>query len=273
MDRLRAAIRHVRADYMPPAGDGAAGDGAAEDLLEAVYVFTRCRADEVGEDQALQEIVVAAIPPRAVHERMQKWAEFEAQFSVPLDLRRVETGRRATHDRLVAARAAGVAVEYLGDPAEYTGSAPIAARAVPPHVPWTAADRKLVMDAYIADFGLGPGEWIDVHWPPVAALQTAGRIVIAPMRPCDYHARTWTEPDGRCRDCVATLAVVVDEPARWSFTTRLARLALAFDGVGRPRFHTVFVAVAHTVGELEQDPRDVLLGPADGRGGGMLSGD
>ncbi|MFC7752097.1 hypothetical protein [Tsukamurella soli] len=107
MDRLRAAIRHVRADYMPPAGDGAAGDGAAEDLLEAVYVFTRCRADEVGEDQALQEIVVAAIPPRAVHERMQKWAEFEAQFSVPLDLRRVETGRRATHDRLVAARAAG----------------------------------------------------------------------------------------------------------------------------------------------------------------------
>ncbi|MCZ4537877.1 hypothetical protein O4159_20950 [Gordonia terrae] len=136
--------------------------------------------------------------------------------------------------------------------------------AIPPQVEWTEADRKTVLDEAVSTYGVAPGEWYSVEWPPTeCSLWTPGYLVTSEWEPCDEHT---DDPDSdealecvRCEDSVTT---DIEEMALWKFTTKLTHHRIGFDSNGSlvvDRF-TEEIDPLFEVREITQDPRLIRIG-------------
>ncbi|UPG69876.1 hypothetical protein [Gordonia hongkongensis] len=216
-------------------------------------------------DQAVIDELVSRIPAKSVHERMNSAAYLAAEIDAA-------TAEAATLD---SHRSGGPAsqqdatdTELLGDPADYAGIDPIEDVAIPPRVVWTEADRKIALDEAASTYGVAPGEWYSVEWPPTdATLWTPGYLVTSEWKPCDEHT---DDPDSdealECVQCEDSVTTDIEEMAVWKFTTRLTHHRIGFDSNGSlvVERSTEDIDPSFEVREITQDPRLVRIGPPHG---------
>lgn len=224
---------------------------------DAVMLAQKALLD--AEKRVLEEEVVAKIPPRKIHDMRHRWTHFEAEMTTPVELLKVDTGRAGTTPWRDLADDCGVEVEYVGSDGDYDGFDPIEDRALPPTVPFKDADKKRALDEYIRSRGLEPGEWVDMEWPPEPSLWTEGHWYWSEIEPCSAHEEE--ESDDICVDCEDSRTPVIDQMAEWHWTTTVLTYELNFmeDGSECEREYTEH---GYEVATVEQDPRDVLLGPS-----------
>ncbi len=124
---------------------------------------------------------------------------------------------------------------------------------------WTDADRKVALEEAIRIYGIEPGQWFDVEWPPVAHLYDPGHVYRTDFEPCDSHAEDGG--DDECVDCQDSVRHVVEDMAQWKWTTTLNINEIGFDREGREFSTTTHVDQAFEVATTHQDPREILIGP------------
>ncbi|MET4164939.1 MULTISPECIES: hypothetical protein [Gordonia] len=208
-------------------------------------------------DQVVVDELVSRIPATSIHERMNSSAYLAAELP-PLTSESTSPAAETSGSEMVDS-------ELLGDPDDYCGFDPIEDVAVPPQVTWTEAHRKAALDTAVNTYGVSPGEWFAVEWPPTeGSLWSPGSLVTSEWEPCEAHA---DDPDSdeaedciRCEDSVST---DVDEMAVWKFTTTLTQYRIGFDRSGslvRDRFAEE-IDRAFEVREFTQDPRLIRIGP------------
>lgn len=210
------------------------------------------------EDQVIKGEVIGKIPHRKIHDMRQQWTHFEAEVTEPGDLARVDAGPIGTKAWRDRADEIGVEVEYVGSAGDYDGSGPIEDRALAPAVEWTDADKKRALDEYIESRGLEPGEWVDMEWPPEASLWTEGHWYWSEIEPCPDHKEE--DPEDVCMDCEDSRTPVIDQMAVWHWTTTVQTYELEFREDGSER-ESEYADHGYEIATVEQDPRDVLLGP------------
>lgn len=207
--------------------------------------------------------IIRELPPRLVHERRNSWA-FEAEVTEPIDLETVRHDELSTlhwYDR--AATATVDSPEPVGNPADYRGFDPIEDVALAPKMNWTDADRKVALEMAIGIYGVEPGQWFELEWPPGAHLYDPGDVCTTEFVPCDAHV----EGDGNedCVACTASVRQVVESMAEWKWTTTLRINEIGFDRDGAESSAEVHTEQAFEVAFTEQDPREIVIGPP-GRG-------
>ncbi|WP_338857282.1 hypothetical protein WDY80_08135 [Gordonia hongkongensis] len=212
-------------------------------------------------EQAVVDELVSRIPARAVHERMNS----AAYLAADIDAATAEAGgldmNRSTSPTM---QHGATDTELLGDPADYAGIDPIEDVAIPPQVVWTEADRKVALDEAVSTYGVAPGEWYSVEWPPTeCSLLTPGYLVTSEWEPCDEHT---DDPDGdvalECVRCGDSVTTDIEEMAVWKFTTKLTHHRIGFDSKGSlvvNRF-TEEIDPLFEVREITQDPRLIRIG-------------
>ncbi len=213
---------------------------------------------EKAEDQAIADGLIARIPHRRIHDRRHRWTNFEAEVTEPVNIPHVNTGRSGTAGWHRRAEDEHIDVEYLGDTGGYDGFDPIEDRALPPEVPWTDADKKVALDKYIELHGLARGEWVDMEWPPEPSLWTEGSCYLTEGEPCPAHLEEG-EPDD-CADCQASVTEEIAQMAVWNWTTTVRTYEIGFSAAGEER-EEEYADHGYLVATIEQDPRDVLIGP------------
>ncbi len=224
-------------------------------------IVARERADR----QVIADYIAEHLPARVVHD-----TEHSALYATASTLEVVpdDVGNPGSDAHWTArAEDVGIWTELLGDSGDsYEGSDPIEDVAVPPSVPWTAADHVAALEQAIAVHGIEPGQWYEVEWPPEEAnLWSPGYAYPTHGEPCDRHDDGVSdEVDDDCDDCRAP-AFVVEAPAEWRFTTELRSRRLVFDENGHDEATVEVVDPAFEIRSLRQDPRCILLG-APGRG-------
>ncbi|UQX10184.1 hypothetical protein [Candidatus Mycobacterium methanotrophicum] len=123
------------------------------------------------------------------------------------------------------------------------------------------------MEEAIRIYGLEPGQWIELEWPPTAGLWDPGNVYATEFEPCEAHA----EPDDAgawddCPDCQDSVREVIERMAQWKWTTELRIYQIGFDAGGNERDEEVYSDNAFEVAIIEQDPREILIGsPGEGR--------
>ncbi|MBY6685145.1 hypothetical protein HQ305_00285 [Rhodococcus sp. BP-149] len=190
-------------------------------------------------DDVMGEYVARTVPAQAVHEGRHR------------DLRDATKTLDPPAERV---RSVGVESEKLGSPAEYSGSSPIEDVALPPEVPWTAADKWTALERVIAQYGIDPGHWYDIEWPPEASLYDPGHVDETEMVLCEQHQEA--SPEG-CPACEGSVREVVESLARWVFHADVRSYRLSFDGSGREIEHHVATERGVEVGSITQDPREI----------------
>lgn len=245
--------------------DGLHGVDAVNAALEA-----HARA----EDMVIEREIIGRLPRRLVHELRNGWAYRESEFTDPLDPARVDTGEMSTIHWYDRADVAHVTVEPVGNPDYYyeLGAInPIEDVARPPHVHWTDADKKRAMEEAIRIYDLPPGQWIELEWPPAAHLWDQGDVCLTEFEPCEAHAELYEQSDDTaacvdCPDCQASVREVVEQMAQWKWTTALRIHQIGFDAEGSECDAEVYSDNAFEVAIIEQDPRELMIGPP-GQGG------
>lgn len=209
-------------------------------------------------ERVIKDEVIARIPHLMIHDVNHRWTHFEADVSEPVDLANVNTGRSGTRVWRELADEVGVEVEYVCSEGGYDGFDPIEDRALPPAVEWTDADKKRALDGYIESRGLGRGEWVDMDWPPEPSLWTEGHWYWSEVEPCPAHQEEC--PEDECVDCEDSRKPVVEQMAEWHWTTTVHVYELEFRDDGS-EYEREDAEHGYQVATVEQDPRDVLLGP------------
>lgn len=214
------------------------------------------RAEEV----VIEREIIGRLPSRLVHERRNAWAYLESEFTAPLDPDTVDTGPASTQHWIDRGGEAHVDVERIGDPLNYIGSGPIEDVALPPRLNWTAADHRAALEKAIEIYGLEPGQWMELEWPPVASLWTPGDVHTTEFEACAAHAESEVGMDD-CDDCAGSVRDVIETMAQWNWSTRLTIKQVDFDGAGAERYVDVYEDLAFQVALIEQDPRELVIGP------------
>ncbi|MXP21541.1 hypothetical protein GIY30_09280 [Gordonia sp. HNM0687] len=228
------------------------------------------RAASAADDESTQQVVgelVSLIPTRVIHERKNAWAYLDAEVQQPV----IDAGPLADsevwRDRADAANID--ALDRLGNPEDYDGAEPIEDIAVPPDVAWTEADRKAALDNAVDTYGLEPGEWYSMEWPPTeASLWSAGSVSRTEWEPCSAHE---DDPDSdeaeTCVTCEDSVRETVVAEALWVFTVALTKNRIGFDISGTLVDDLISEEIdsSFEVREIEQDPREILIG-SPGRG-------
>ncbi|MBP2453005.1 hypothetical protein [Mycolicibacterium lutetiense] len=203
---------------------------------------------EAAEDLVIGREIIGALPPRVVHERRHRWAYLEAEVADPVDpatVRHDELSTRHWHDR--AAAATVDLPEPVGNPGDYRGHDPIEDVALAPQMHWTDVNKKAALEAAIGVYGIEPGQWFDLEWPPVAHLYDPGSVHESGFEPCEAHVEDGGDD--------------VEAMAEWRWTTMLRINVIAFDHEGRELSRECYFEQAVEVATTYQDPRDVLIGP------------
>ncbi|MFF7944755.1 hypothetical protein ACFZC5_34090 [Nocardia gamkensis] len=222
------------------------------------------------EDQVIEREIVARLPARAVHEHRHKWAYLVSEITPPIDPELIYTGAGSAKTWLERAAAAGMETERVNNPWDYHGIDPIEDLALPPDVSWTDADKKAAMESWIDAFGLEPGHWIELDWPPEANLWSLGHLYRTEFEPCEAHAEAYDDVDGDesyfedCADC-SQVEVIVEEMAQWTWSTSVNLMKLYFSSEGEELDRRVYRDGSFEICTMEQDPRDIVIGPP-GRG-------
>lgn len=211
------------------------------------------------EDAVIDREIIGRLSPRLVHDMRHGWVYREAEFSQPMDPARTDTGPASTEHWYERANDAAVPVERVGNPADYRGIDPIEDVALAPRVTWSDADRKEAMEKAIGVYDLEPGQWIELEWPPTAGLWNPGHVYTTDYEPCEAHAVEGGCDD--CEDCNDSVQEVVEAMAQWRWTTTLWINQLAFDQDGTECHVEVYNDNAFEVAIVEQDPRQVVIGP------------
>lgn len=206
-------------------------------------------------DQLVVDELVSRIPATSVHERMNSSAYFAAELS-PATTELVSPEAATSRSQMVDS-------ELLGDPADYCGFDPIEDVAVPPQVTWTEAYRKAALDEAVSTYGISPGEWYSVEWPPSeVSLWSPGSLVTSEWEPCKAHA---DDPDSDqaedCMECEDSVSTEVEEMAVWKFATTVTQYRIGFDRSGslvRDRFAEE-IDQSFEVREVTQDPRLIRI--------------
>ena len=215
--------------------------------VEAVRIAMEVHAR--AEDRVIEREIVGKLPPRLVQEVRNSWAYLEAEVTAPLDPARVD---------LVPP--SGADLERLGNPAYYTGV--IEDVAVAPSVHWTEADKKAALERAVGVYDLEPGQWLELEWPPVPHLWDPGIVYTTELEQCATHIE---QANDDCPECDASLQEVVEQMAQWKWTTTFRIHEITFDHDGREYSSEVYSDQAFEVAMIEQDPRDIVIGPP-GRG-------
>jgi len=237
--------------------DGLHGADAVDTALQA-----HARAEEV----VIERDIIGRLPHRLIHEVRNSWAYREAEFTEPLDPARVDTGEMSTihwYDRADEAR---VYVGPVGNPHYYMGSDPIDGVALPSHVHWTEADKKEALEKAVRIYDLEPGPWIELEWPPTPYLWDSGHVYTTDFEPCEVHAGPyWASDDTSicddCPDCQASIREVIERMAQWKWIASLRMNEIGFDRDGNEYDTEVYGDNAFEVGIIEQDPRNLMIGP------------
>ena len=217
---------------------------------------------EAAEDEVIHQEVISKLPPRLVHEKRNTWAYFEAEVTEPIDPASVCHDELSTihwYDR--ADLATVDSPEPVGIPGDYRGVDPIEDVALPPRMAWSGPDKKAALEEEIRVYGIEPGQWFDLEWPPSAHLWDPGIVFQTDFTPCGVHAEL--DGDEECPECQDSVQDVVEQMAQWKWTTTLRINAIAFDDDGRERSTEVHVEQGYEVATTDQDPREVLIGPPD----------
>lgn len=215
---------------------------------------------EAAEDLVIERDIIAVLPPRVVHENRHRWAYLEAEVTDPVDPATVRHDELSTlhwYDR--AAAATVDSPEPVGDPAEYRGTSPIEDVALAPEMTWTDADKKAALEEAIRIYGIEPGQWFDLDWPPVAHLYDPGHVHQTDFVSCDAHVND--DGDDDCQDCLDSVRDVVENMAEWKWTTALRINEIGFDRDGEEFSTECYSEQAFEVLTTRQDPREVLIGP------------
>jgi hypothetical protein len=211
------------------------------------------------EDAVIDREIIGRLPRRLVHDMRHGWVYREAEFSQPLDPAHIDTGPASTKHWFKRADDAAVTVERMGNPADFRGSDPIEDVALAPRMTWSDADRKAAMEKAIGVYELEPGQWIQLEWPPTAGLWDPGHVYTTGYEPCEAHADGDACDD--CAECQDSVQEVVEAMAQWRWITTVQINKLAFDRAGNECHDEVFSDNAFEVAIIEQDPRDIVIGP------------
>lgn len=212
------------------------------------------------EDRILAEEVIGKLPPRLVHEKRNTWAYFEAEVTKPIDPASVRHDELSTihwYDR--ADRATVDSPEPMGILGDYRGVDPIEDVALPPQLAWSESEKKAALEEAIRVYGIEPGQWYELEWPPTAHLWDPGIVYQTEFEPCDEHVEV--DGDEDCSQCQDSVRTVIDQMAQWKWTTTLRINAIAFDDDGREHSTEVHVEQGYEIATTAQDPREVLIGP------------
>lgn len=215
---------------------------------------------QAAEEEVITREVIGQLPPRLVHEMRNNWAYFEAQITEAIDpasLRHDELSTIHWYGR--AERATVDSPEPVMNPAEYRGTDPIEDVALAPNVDWSDADKKVALEEAIRIFGLEPGQWFDIEWPPTGHLSDPGMVYHTDFVPCEAH--TDQESEGECPGCEASVREEVEQMAQWKWTTTLTIYEMCFDRDGFECSTEVHTERGFEVATTEQDPRHLLIGP------------
>lgn len=208
-------------------------------LSGAAAVTQALSAQWEAEDHVIATRIIGVLGPRAVHEARYARLYDGTDIGKPLDDSQTTAAAENTRNGRRRAETVGVEVELLGNPEQYVGSDPIEDVALAPDIPWGDADHKAMLDEAIASLGLGPGQWIELEWPPEAGLWTAGHLSV--------RANSGEE--------------TVEEPAQWKWLTTLRIKQLEFRADGAVAERDVYCDPAYEVATTTQHPRTVLIGP------------
>lgn len=257
---LREEQRRIAGELWDEANQECLPDGLpGADAVEAA-LMAHSRAEEV----VIEREIIGRLPRRLVHERRNAWAYLESEFTAPLDPDKVDTGPASTQHWIRHGDEAHGDVERIGGPLNYTGLDPIEDVALPPRVNWSAADHRAMLEKAIEIYGLEPGQWMELEWPPTASLLTPGSVYTTEFEPCAVHAE-FEAGMADCEDCAASVREVVDQVAQWNWSAKLTVKRIDFDGAGMERQAEVYEDPAFEVAVIEQDPRDLVIGPRWGR--------
>jgi hypothetical protein len=256
-----AHVRWLREERERIAGE--LWDEAAADLPDGLYgaEAVRLAMDVHGraEDRVIEREIVGKLPPRLVHEMRSSWAYLEAEVTDPLDPAKVDSGPLSTLHRYERAAAAHVdAPERVGNPWDYQGADPIEDVALAQKVVWTDVDQKEALEKAIDTYGVEPGQWMEVEWPPVAHLWDPGNVYTTEFEPCAGHVEEESD-DCAVRD--ASVHEVVEQMAQWKWTTTLRINQIGFDAMGSECDEEVHCDNAFEVAIIDQDPRELMIGP------------
>lgn len=224
---------------------------------EAVRLATiaRQRADT----EVLDDYITRTMRARAVHDSryVALYAQAAAQSPVPDYITDPGPDKRW----LKRAEDSGYGTELLGLPGDYCSSELVEDVAIPPAVPWSAADEVAAIESAISTYGIEPGQWFEVEWPPEAHLWSPGYGYQTEWEPCEQHFDDDNaEQTQGCPDCDASVTVQIESPAEWKFTTELRIYGLAFDSAGNETEREVMDEPGFEVRTLAQDPRYIVLG-------------
>lgn len=233
----------------------------------ADVISTALAAWRAAEDEVVEEQIIGRIADRALHERRNAMVYFEADLTAPLDHDNLDTAPENSRFWFERADAAGVDVGRRGPDSDSYGVYTIEDVALPPQLSWQAADQRVVMEKFIDRHGLEPGQWLELEWPPDGHLTTEGHVYWTEFEVCEAHSETYYETNlceidfEDCERCVQPERIV-EFPAVWCFTTTVRTFEISFDTDGHERAEEVDRDDV-TVGELEQDPDDILTGPPE----------
>ncbi|WP_063046895.1 hypothetical protein [Nocardia pseudovaccinii] len=217
------------------------------------------------EDRVIKSEIIGRIPARAVHERYNAWAYLEAEFTPRTDFESVDAGAATAEFWRRRAAESHVDIDRAGDCPAYSGVDPIEDLALEPIVNWTDADKKWALEKAVEQAGLEPGEWIELDWPPSGFLMSAGYMYQTEFESCEAHADAYDESGDEsasedCQHC-RPVEMVVEEMAQWSLTTTMWLRDITFDNNGDERIPQGAAVNDFEVAVIEQDPRDIMIGP------------
>ncbi|MEZ5210136.1 hypothetical protein [Gordonia sp. (in: high G+C Gram-positive bacteria)] len=259
---FRREVAEITARRDVLAGEYWAGMTAGEtDAAAAVRAAFLAR--EQADEATIARYIADRIPPRAVHDARHAALYARAASSSVVPGHLDDPGADAAW--LARAEDSGFGTELLGGTEDYCSSEPIEDIALPPDVAWTAADEVAALEYAIDVFGIDPGQWFEVQWPPEAWLWSPGHSYETEWAPCARHVDDDSGVADDCDDCADSVAVIVETPAQWRFTTEVRIWRIAFDEAGHEVDCEVATERGFEVRSLTQDPRHIVVG-APGRG-------
>jgi hypothetical protein len=266
-----AEVRHRHVRQLREIQDWIAGelwddadlDRAPDGLRGAEAVNTALQAYARAEDIVIEREIIGRLPRRMIHEMHNAWAYREADLTEPLDPAEIDSGPLDTlHWYDWAAEARVDAPERVMNASDCQGPDPIEDVALAPKVHWTEAGKKAALERAVDTYGLEPGQWIELEWPPTAHLWDPGDVYITEFEQCPAHAdEDREEITDDCPDCQGSVREVVETMAHWKWTTTLRIHEIEFDHEGRESDQEVYTDQAHEVAVTEQDPRELMVGP------------
>lgn len=275
VEDLQATILHTGNLYDPPGRAAAlvaalsdrSADIAAELSAEGMDADT---ASSLADAAAVAELI-ATLGPREAHEGIHRWIYLGGELTQPTG---VLVDSRTDPRWLGRAYDARIRLQLVGDPADYDGEVPIADVVLPPAVPWTVTDHRDALERAIEVYGIEPGRWYEMEWPPrdavlisPGALADAGELCLVhgvdtALPECEMvsgSASTEGVPVG-CRP-FALPGRVVDDYATWEFRTVLRRHTLTYDDDGVRIEASEIVDEVFVAANVSQDPRELIIGP------------